>query len=92
MCITQTTTLSRKFGTKDKIPEQNSSCKEGNYFDETYSTQSQTFTILINRPFSYSENECGSNDISLQFVEFSNVNNCDRSSNGTQSSLVYKIV
>ena len=29
------------------------------------------------RPFSYSENECGSNDISLQFVEFSNVDNCD---------------
>ena len=25
-----------------------------------------------NRPFSYSENECGSNDISLEFVEFSN--------------------
>ena len=24
----------------------------------------------VNRPFSYSENECGSNDISLQLVEF----------------------
>ena len=47
---------------------------------------------MPNRPFSYSENECGSNDISLQFVEFSNVHNCDGSSNGTQSSLVYKIV
>ena len=29
----------------------------------------------LNRP--YSENECGSNDISLQFVGFSNVHNCD---------------
>ena len=48
----------------------------------------------IYRPFSYSENECVSNDISLQFVEFSNVHNCDRSSktNTTLSNLVYKIV
>ena len=45
-----------------------------------------------NRPFSYSENECGSHDISLQFVEFSNVHNCDRSSNATLSNLAYKIV
>ena len=45
-----------------------------------------------NRPFSYSQNECGSNDISLQFVEFSNVHNCDRSSNATLSNLAYKIV
>ena len=45
-----------------------------------------------NRPFSYSENECGSNDISLQFEEFSNVHNCDRSSNATRSNLAYKIV
>ena len=45
-----------------------------------------------NRPFSYSENECGSNDISLQFVEFSNVDNCDRSFNATLSNLEYKIV
>ena len=44
------------------------------------------------RPFSYSENECGSHDISLQFVEFSNVHNCDRSSNATLSNLAYKIV
>ena len=42
--------------------------------------------------FSYSENECGSNDISLQFVEFSNVHNSDRSSNATLSNLAYKIV
>ena len=41
---------------------------------------------------SYSENECVSNDISLQFEEFSNVHNCDRSSNATLSNLVYKIV
>ena len=49
-------------------------------------------TVPCNRPFSYSESECGSNDISLQFVEFSNVHNCDRSSNATLSSLAYKIV
>ena len=47
MCITATS-LSRKFGTKDKIPEQNGSGKEENYFDETDSTQSQTFIILSN--------------------------------------------
>ena len=45
-----------------------------------------------NRPFSYSENESGSNDISLNFVEFSNVHNCDRNSNATQSNFAYKIV
>ena len=44
-----------------------------------------------NGPFSYSENECGSNDISLDFVEFSNVHNCDRSSNATQSNVAYKM-
>ena len=43
-----------------------------------------------NRSFSYSEKECGSNDISLHFVEFSNVHNCDRSSNATQSKFAYK--
>ena len=47
---------------------------------------------VFNRPFSYSESKCGSNDISLQFVEFSNVHNCDRSSNATLSNLAYKIV
>ena len=46
----------------------------------------------FNRPFSYSEKECGSNDISLQFVEFSNVHNCDRSSNAIQWNLVNKTV
>ena len=48
--------------------------------------------ILRNRPFSYSHNECRSNDISLQFVEFSNVHNCDRKSHATLSNLAYKIV
>ena len=48
MCITATTSLSRKFGTKDKIPEQNGSGKEENYFDETDSTKSQTFIIFSN--------------------------------------------
>ena len=45
---------------------------------------------MINRPFSYSKKESGSNDISLDFVEFSNVHNTDRNSNATQSNLVYK--
>ena len=53
---------------------------------------SQATPLSRNRPFSYSENECGSNDISLQFVEFSNVHNCNRSSNATLSNLAYKIV
>ena len=52
----------------------------------------QRALFLDNRPFSYSENERGSNDISLQFVEVSNVHNCDRSSNATLSNLVYKTV
>ena len=47
---------------------------------------------MPNRHFSYSEKEAGSNDISLHLVEFSNVHNTDRSSNATQSSLVYKNV
>ena len=46
----------------------------------------------FNRPFSYSENEYSSNDISLQFVEFSNVDNCDRSFNATLSNLENKLV
>ena len=47
---------------------------------------------IDNRPFSYSENECESNEISLHFVEFSNVHNCGRSSNATQSNLTHKVV
>ena len=50
------------------------------------------FQYHLNRPFSYSENECGSNDISLQFLEFSNLDNCDPSFNATLSNLEYKIV
>ena len=45
-----------------------------------------------NRPFSYSEKECGSNGISLHFVGFSNVHNCNQSSNTIQLSLVYKSI
>ena len=52
------------------------------------------YVLLLreNRPFSYYENECGSNDISLQCVEFSNMHNCDGSFNATLSNLAYKIV
>ena len=47
---------------------------------------------LFNGPFSYSEKESQSNDTLLHFVEFSNVHNCDRSSNATRLNLVYKNV
>ena len=43
---------------------------------------------ICHRPFSYSEKECGSNDI----FEFSNVHNTDRSSNASQSGHVYENV
>ena len=46
--------------------------------------------IILNRPFSYSEKESQSNDILLQFVEFSNVHN--RSSNATRSNFANKNV
>ena len=46
----------------------------------------------MNRPFSYSRKESGSNNISLHFVEFSNEHNTDRSSNATESNLVYRNV
>ena len=36
--------------------------------------------------------ESQSNDTLLHFVEFSNVHNCDRSSNATRSSFEYKNV
>ena len=51
-----------------------------------------TPAITRNRPYSYSRRECGSNDISLHFVEFSNVHNTNRISNATQSNLVHKNV
>ena len=50
------------------------------------------FHFIINRPFSSCEKECGSNDYSLHFVEFSNVHNGDRSSNAIQSNLACKTV
>ena len=62
--------------------------------------KSRSYAVIVsfkpqipeNRPFSYSEKESGSNDISLHFVEFSNVHNCDRTSNAIQSNLAYKNV
>ena len=47
---------------------------------------------LRNRPFSFPEKESRSNDTLLHFVEFSNVHNCDRSSNANRSSLANKNV
>ena len=44
-----------------------------------------------NRRFSYSGKESESNDVMMQFEEFSNVHNSDRTSNATQSNIVYKI-
>ena len=43
-------------------------------------------------PFSYSGKESESNDVMMQFEEFSNVHNSDRTSNATRSNLAYKIV
>ena len=48
--------------------------------------------IFGDGPFSYSEKESQSNDTLVHFVEFSNVHNCNRNSNATQSNLVYKNV
>ena len=63
------------------------------YHDVRFGTSQQTGRLgKTNRPFSYSENEYASNDISLKFVEFSNVDNCDRSFNATLSNLENKIV
>ena len=48
--------------------------------------------LIGNRPFSYSEKESEWNDISLDFVEFSNVHNSNRSSNASRSSTAYENV
>ena len=50
------------------------------------------FKILFNRPFSCSGKESESNDVVIQFEEFSNVHNGDRASNATRSNFTYKIV
>ena len=47
---------------------------------------------LINRPFSYSGKDSESNDVMVQFEEFSNVHNSGRTSNATRSNLAYKFV
>ena len=52
----------------------------------------QKYPDTCGRGLSYSENESQSNDTLLHFVEFSNLHNCDRNSNATQSNLVYKNV
>ena len=49
-------------------------------------------SFVSHRPFSYSRKESESNDVMMQFEEFSNVHNSDRTSNATRSNLVYKIV
>ena len=48
--------------------------------------------ILYHRPFNYSRKESESNDVIMQFEEFSNMHNSDGASNATRSNLVYKIV
>ena len=67
-------------------PGQNRFCKTITLvaFDDTLG--------IRNRPFSFSEKECGSNDISSQSVEFSNMQNGDRSSNAIQSNLAHQNV
>ena len=73
-----------------------SSCWAGQkiavHLNSTATRPSSKLTFDSNRPFSYSKKESGSSDISLHFVEFSNVHNTDKSSNATQSNLVYKTV
>ena len=49
-------------------------------------------STLVHRPFSYSGKESESNDVMMQFEEFSNVHNSDRTSNSTRSNLAYKTV
>ena len=55
-----------------------------------YKQSRGTVFLSASRPFSYSEKESQSNDTLLHFVEFSNVHNCDRSSNATRSNRSYK--
>ena len=43
-------------------------------------------------PFSYSGKESESNNVMMQFEEFSNVHNSDETSNATRSNLAYKLV
>ena len=70
--------------------------KQGTYFwklkGKKLCCSELCFRPNFNRPFSYPEKESQSNDTLLHFVEFSNVHNCDRSSNATRSNLVYKTV
>ena len=47
---------------------------------------------ICNRPFSYSRKESESNVVMMNFEEFSNVHNSDRSSKPTRSNLAYEIV
>ena len=56
------------------------------------SISKSTCHISNNRPFSYSKKESGSKDISLHSVELPNAHNTDRSSDETQSNLVYENV
>ena len=50
------------------------------------------YTSPLTVPFSYSKKESESNDVCVDVVEVSNVQNNDRSSDATQSSLAYKEV
>ena len=49
-------------------------------------------TLTLNRPTSYSGKESESNDVMMQFEEFSNVHNSDRAFNTTRSNLADRIV
>ena len=49
-------------------------------------------SLKDNRRFSYSRKASESNDVMMQFEEFSNVHNGVRTSNATQSNLAYKIL
>ena len=45
--------------------------------------------FVVEKLFSCSKKESGSNDISLYFVEFSNEQNNDRNSNATRTSCIH---
>ena len=57
-----------------------------------FSQSNSICSEVDNRPFSYSGKDSESNDVMMQFEEFSNVHNSGRTSNATRSNLVYKSV
>ena len=55
----------------------------GNIKSHDFQNDSSTFHDYLNRPFSHSGKESESNDVMIQFEEFSNMHNSYRTSNAT---------